>query len=150
MNNLINYRTFEKKKELPIIEFKKKVRKKGAKTDVYDVIKDGMIIGQVKWYSRLRGYGFLPTPDSDSEIKQFIKDLMQKRREEKKALKESKDEEDEEETEEEKEKRIERRKVKISRFGDKRKVKFNSTESSPLPGPMSVGGSNQDVVIGSL
>jgi hypothetical protein len=31
----------------------------------------------------MRGYAFLPTPDCNDEIKEFIKDLMKKRREEK-------------------------------------------------------------------
>lgn len=66
------------------LRFKKKPRNKGAKTDVYDVIKGDTTIGQIKWYSRLRGYGFLPTSDCDSEIKSFIKDLMAERRKSKK------------------------------------------------------------------
>ena len=49
----------------------------------YTYNKDGNVIGQIKWYSRMRGYGFLPTPDCNDEIKEFIKDLMKKRREEK-------------------------------------------------------------------
>jgi hypothetical protein len=32
----------------------------------------------------MRGYAFLPTPDCDVKIKEFVKDLMKKRREEKK------------------------------------------------------------------
>jgi hypothetical protein len=43
-------------------------------------VKDGFSIGQIKWYSRLRGYGFLPTKDSEKEIKDFIKDLMLSRK----------------------------------------------------------------------
>jgi len=66
--------------EKPKLKFIKKPRKKGAKTDVYDVVKDGFTIGQIKWYSRLRGYGFLPTKDSENEIKDFIKDLMLSRK----------------------------------------------------------------------
>ena len=69
------------------IIFKKQPKKKGAKTDVYNVIKSGTIIGQVKWVSRVRGYSFSPTSDCDTEIKEFIKDLMKKRREEKKKSK---------------------------------------------------------------
>lgn len=66
------------------VKFTKKDKKKDAKTDTYDVIKSGTVIGQVKWSSRHRGYSFLPTSDCDIEIKDFVKDLMKKRREEKK------------------------------------------------------------------
>jgi hypothetical protein len=66
------------------IKFIKKDKKKGAKTDTYDVSKSGTIIGQVKWSSRMRGYAFLPTADSETEIKSFVKELMDKRREDKK------------------------------------------------------------------
>jgi hypothetical protein len=66
------------------LKFTKKEKKKGAKTDTYDVTKSGTVIGQVKWSSRMRGYAFLPTTDCDNEIKEFVKDLMKKRREEKK------------------------------------------------------------------
>lgn len=66
------------------LKFKKKPKSLGKKTDVYDVIKDGITIGQIKWSSRLRGYGFLPSSDCDSKVKDFIKDLMAKRRSEKK------------------------------------------------------------------
>lgn len=66
------------------VKFTKKDKKKDAKTDTYDVIKSGTVIGQVKWSSRHRGYSFLPTSDCDSEIKDFVKDLMKKRREDKK------------------------------------------------------------------
>lgn len=69
------------------ITFIKQPKKKGAKTDVYNVLKGGNIIGQVKWVSRVRGYSFSPTKDCDTEIKEFIKDLMKKRREEKKKSK---------------------------------------------------------------
>jgi hypothetical protein len=48
------------------------------------VSKSGTIIGQVKWSSRMRGYAFLPTADSETEIKSFVKELMDKRREDKK------------------------------------------------------------------
>lgn len=58
----------------------KKIRKKSGKTDTFDVIKDEKVIGQIKWVSRLRGYGFVPTTDCSDEIKSFIKDLMFKRR----------------------------------------------------------------------
>ena len=58
-------------------------KKKGAKTETYNVSKDGNVIGQIKWSSRMRGYAFLPTNDISDEIKDFVKDLMKKRREEK-------------------------------------------------------------------
>ncbi len=75
-----SYEVFESKSS---IKFIKKEKKKGAKTDTYDVSKGGIIIGQVKWSSRMRGYAFLPTSDCDSDIKEFVKDLMRKRREDK-------------------------------------------------------------------
>jgi hypothetical protein len=84
MKYLQDYKLFEAKSN---IKFIKKDKKKGAKTDTYDVSKSGTIIGQVKWSSRMRGYAFLPTADSDAEIKLFVKELMNKRREEKKNLK---------------------------------------------------------------
>lgn len=71
---------FENKSNL---KFTKKEKKKGAKTDTYDVSKSGTVIGQIKWSSRMRGYAFLPTTDCDNEIKEFLKELMRKRREEK-------------------------------------------------------------------
>ncbi len=66
------------------IKFTKKEKKKDAKTDTYDVSKSGTVIGQVKWSSRMRGYAFVPTTDCDNEIKEFVKELMRKRREDKK------------------------------------------------------------------
>jgi hypothetical protein len=66
------------------IKFIKKEKKKDAKTDTYDVSKSGTVIGQVKWSSRMRGYAFVPTTDCDNEIKEFVKELMRKRREDKK------------------------------------------------------------------
>lgn len=69
------------------IKFIKKDKKKGAKTDTYDVSNLGQVVGQIKWSSRMRGYAFLPTPDCDTEVKSFIKELMSKRREEKKKQK---------------------------------------------------------------
>ena len=80
MKYLTEYQLFEGKSN---VKFVKKEKKKGAKTDIYDVVKSGTIIGQVKWSSRNRGYAFLPTTDCDSEIKEFVKELMKKRREEK-------------------------------------------------------------------
>ena len=83
MRYLKTYKLFETKKEISTLKFTLQPKKKGAKTDTYNVNKDGQVIGQIKWYSRMRGYGFLPTPDCNDEIKEFIKDLMKKRREEK-------------------------------------------------------------------
>ena len=80
MEYLKSYKVFENKSNL---KFTKKEKKKGAKTDTYDVSKSGTIIGQIKWSSRMRGYAFLPTLDCDNEIKEFVKELMRKRREEK-------------------------------------------------------------------
>jgi hypothetical protein len=80
MEHLKTYKIFESKSNL---KFTKKEKKKGAKTDTYDVTKSGTVIGQIKWSSRMRGYAFLPTTDCDNEIKEFVKDLMIKRREEK-------------------------------------------------------------------
>ncbi len=73
-----SYEVFESKSN---IKFIKKEKKKGAKTDTYDVSKSGNIIGQIKWSSRMRGYAFLPASDCESDIKEFVKDLMSKRRE---------------------------------------------------------------------
>ena len=75
------FQIFESKSNLT---FTKQPKKKGAKTDVYNVTKSGNVIGQIKWSSRMRGYAFLPTNDCDNEIKEFVKDLMAKRRAEKK------------------------------------------------------------------
>ena len=75
------FQIFESKSNLT---FTKQAKKKGAKTEVYNVVKSGNVIGQVKWSSRMRGYSFLPTKDCDNEIKEFVKDLMAKRRSEKK------------------------------------------------------------------
>ena len=69
------------------VEFKKKPKKKGAKTEVYDVITDDGVVGQVKWSSRVMGYAFTPMPDCEKEVKEFVKDLMAKRRAEKKKAK---------------------------------------------------------------
>lgn len=84
MEYIKSFTLFENKSR---ISFNKQPKKKGAKTDVYNVIKSGNTIGQIKWSSRMRGYAFLPTKDCDSEIKDFIKDLMSKRRSEKKKTK---------------------------------------------------------------
>ncbi len=77
MKYLKTYILFESKSNL---KFTKQPKKKGAKTETYNVSKDGSVIGQIKWSSRMRGYAFLPTTDSSDEIKEFIKDLMTKRR----------------------------------------------------------------------
>lgn len=74
---LQEYRLFESKSS---VKFVKKESKKGAKTDTYDVIKSGEVIGQIRWSSRMRGYAFLPEKEHDEEIKSFIKDLMSKRK----------------------------------------------------------------------
>ena len=81
MKYLKSYKIFESNYGLKFI---KQPKKKGAKTDTYNVSKSGNIIGQVKWYSRMRGYAFVPSKDCDLEIKEFVKDLMKKRREDKK------------------------------------------------------------------
>jgi len=81
MKYLKSYKIFESKKESSKIKFTLQPKKKGAKTDIYNVSKDGNVIGQIKWYSRMRGYAFLPTSDCNDEIKDFIKDLMKKRKE---------------------------------------------------------------------
>ena len=77
MKWLKTYKIFESKSSLKFI---KQPTKKGAKTETYNVIKDGEVIGQIKWSSRMRGYAFLPEKQHDDEIKNFIKDLMSKRK----------------------------------------------------------------------
>jgi hypothetical protein len=77
MRYLQTYQIFESKSS---IKFVKKESKKDAKTETYDVVKSGDVIGQIRWSSRMRGYAFLPEKDHDDEIKTFIKDLMSKRR----------------------------------------------------------------------
>ncbi len=62
------------------IKFEKQPKKESAKTDTYNVIKDGSVIGLVKWSSRVRGYAFLPTTDCQDDVKEFIKGLMNKRK----------------------------------------------------------------------
>lgn len=81
MKHIDTYKIFESKSN---ITFTKQPRKKDAKTDVYNVNKSGTLIGQVKWSSRARGYAFLPTPDCESDIKDFVKDIMTNYRAEKK------------------------------------------------------------------
>ena len=65
------------------IKFTKSPTKKGSKTGKWNVTKDDLVIGQIKWSSRIRGYAFLPTDDCNDKIKSFIEDLMDKRRREK-------------------------------------------------------------------
>lgn len=71
---------FEEFKESNKLKFVKKAKKKDAKTDTYEVFKNGNIIGLIKWSSRMRGYAFQSTKDSEGEIKDFIKKLMDDRR----------------------------------------------------------------------
>ena len=80
MKHIDSYQIFESKSS---VKFVKQPQKKGAKTDTYNVLKGGKTIGMIKWSSRMRGYAFLPTSDSESKIKEFIKELMRKRRESK-------------------------------------------------------------------
>lgn len=77
MRYIKTYQLFESRSS---IKFTRKESKKGAKTETYDVVKSGEVIGQIRWSSRMRGYAFLPEKDHDDEIKTFIKDLMSKRR----------------------------------------------------------------------
>ena len=77
MRYLQCYALFESR---PSIRFLKKPSKKGTKTETYDVVKSGEVIGQVRWSSRMRGYAFLPEKEHDEEIKGFIKDLMAERK----------------------------------------------------------------------
>ena len=77
MKHLKTYKIFESKSSL---KFVKQPIKKGSKTETYNVVKDGEVIGQIKWSSRMRGYAFLPEKEHDDEIKNFIKNLMSKRK----------------------------------------------------------------------
>ena len=81
---MLNFKKFNLNES---VKFKKKPKKKGAKTDVYDVINDDILVGQVKLSSRVMGYAFTPTKDCESEVKEFVKSLMDKRRLEKKKSK---------------------------------------------------------------
>ena len=69
------------------LKFNKQPKKKGAKTDVYNVVKGGTTIGQVKWYSRLRGYGFVPPSGDESEVTEFVKEISKTHREKNKKKK---------------------------------------------------------------
>jgi hypothetical protein len=95
MKHLKTYKIFESKSSL---KFVKQPSKKGAKTETYNVVKDGEVIGQIKWSSRMRGYAFLPEKQHDDEIKNFIKNLMGKRKKSKlktnESIKESESKED--------------------------------------------------------
>lgn len=86
MKYIKSYKIFESKEDVDI-KFIKQPKKKDAKTDSYKVIKNGNEIGLIKWSSRMRGYAFLPSQDCDTKVKDFIKDLMAKRRAEKKVAK---------------------------------------------------------------
>lgn len=77
MKWLKTYKIFESESSLKFVE---QPTKKGAKTETYNVIKNGEVIGQIKWSSKMRGYAFLPEKEHDVEIKNFIKDLMSKRK----------------------------------------------------------------------
>lgn len=81
MKHLKTYKIFESKSGL---KFTKQPKKAGAKTDTYNVVKGGNVIGQVKWVSRMRGYAFAPIKECDLEIKEFVKELSRKHREQKK------------------------------------------------------------------
>ena len=78
--NLVR-RVITESKTTSKLKFNKQSKKKGAKTDVYNVVKGGTTIGQVKWYSRLRGYGFLPPSGDESEVTEFVKKISKAHRE---------------------------------------------------------------------
>lgn len=80
MKHLKTFGLFEKSEIKSVINFIKKASKKDAKTETYDVVKSGEVIGQIRWSSRVRGYAFLPEKEHDDEIKSFIKELMNKRK----------------------------------------------------------------------
>jgi hypothetical protein len=80
MKYLQDYKLFESKSN---IKFIKKDKRKKVQRLILMMCQSGTIIGQVKWSSRMRGYAFLPTADSETEIKSFVKELMDKRREDK-------------------------------------------------------------------
>lgn len=77
MKYIKDWLVFESKSSIKFVKQKKKV---GAKTETYNVIKSGNIIGQIKWSSRMRSYAFLPEKEHDTEIKEFIKGLMSDRK----------------------------------------------------------------------
>lgn len=84
MEHIIDFDLFYILESSGGLKFNKQPKKKGAKTDIYNVVKNGTTIGQIKWSSRNRGYAFLPSSDCDERVKTFVKGLMTKRREEKK------------------------------------------------------------------
>jgi len=77
----INEYNLSESKTTSKLKFNKQSRKKGAKTDVYNVVKGGTTIGQVKWSSRLRGNGFLPPSGDESEVTEFVKEISKTHRE---------------------------------------------------------------------
>ena len=77
MKYLLNYKIFETKEDLI---FKALPLKKGRKTINYNVVYKGQIIGQIKWFSRLRGYGYFPIVELEVPVQDFIKKLNQERR----------------------------------------------------------------------
>jgi hypothetical protein len=80
MRHIKTFQIFEKAEIESAIKFIKKPSKKEAKTETYDVVKSGEVIGQIRWSSRIRGYAFLPEKEHDEEVKTFIKELMSKRK----------------------------------------------------------------------
>ena len=67
-------------------------RKPKRKTDIYEVVSSdsGHLLGSIRWYGPWRQYCFSPQGDTIysggclDEIKEFIKELMDKRKESKK------------------------------------------------------------------
>ena len=80
MRHIKTFQIFEKAEIESAIKFIKKPSKKEAKTETYDVVKSGEVIGQIRWSSRIRSYAFLPEKEHDEEVKTFIKELMSKRK----------------------------------------------------------------------
>ena len=80
MRHIKTFQIFEKAEIESAIKFIKKPSKKEAKTETYDVVKSGEVIGQIRWSSRIRAYAFLPEKEHDEEVKTFIKELMSKRK----------------------------------------------------------------------
>lgn len=60
------------------LKFIKQPTKKGAKTETYNVVDGKIVIGQIKWSSRIRGYSFLPSNANTTKVKNFTADLMKK------------------------------------------------------------------------
>ena len=84
MKHLKTYKIFENQShdndDLDIEFIRQPKKNKDSKTDTFNVLKNDILIGQVRWSSRLRGYAFLPSKDCESTVKEFVKDLMMKRR----------------------------------------------------------------------